>query len=96
MEAIAVSDAENLAKISLLMDGFNWHEKMAIGQTAYFLIDSSHHQLLKLSVAHGELREPVFQAIQLVEKLSPQSLAELATDILEEDFEGEIEVGDES
>lgn len=65
---------------------------MAIGQTAYFFIDSTHRQLLKLVPIHGELDVPVQQAMQLLEKLSPQALAELAADILEEDFEGEVEV----
>ena len=92
MERIADSDRETQAKLSDLMDDFTWHEKMAIGQTAYFFIDSTHRQLLKLVPIHGELDVPVQQAMQLLEKLSPQALAELAADILEEDFEGEIEV----
>lgn len=95
METIAASDRENLAKISQLLDEFTWHEKMAIGQTAYFLIDSSHHKLLKLLPAHDDFSETVQQAMELLGKLSPQALAEVAMDILEEDFEGEIEVGDD-
>lgn len=95
MKRIADSDREIRAKLSDLMDDFNWHEKMAIGQTAYFLIDSSHHKLLKLLPAHDDFDEPVQQAMELLEKLSPQALAELAADILEEDFEGEIEARNE-
>lgn len=95
METIAASDRENLAKISQLAEQFNWHEKMAIGQVAYSLIDSSRHKLLKLIVASETPDVEVQNAMELVKKLSPQALAELAMDILEEDFEGEIEVGDE-
>ncbi|MEG4294553.1 hypothetical protein Q5692_37825 [Microcoleus sp. C2C3] len=94
IQAIVDSDRETLANLSVLMENFDWHQKIAIGQTAYFFIDSSHHQLLKLVPIHGKLSEPVHQAMRLVEKLSPQALAELASDILEEDFEGEIEVKD--
>lgn len=94
IEAIVDSDRETLANLSALMEDFDWHQKIAIGQTAYFFIDSSHHQILKLVPIHGKLSEPVERAMKLVEKLSPQALAELAADILEEDFEGEIEVED--
>lgn len=96
IQKIAASDREIRAKLDDLLDNFNWHEKMAIGQAAYFFIDTTHHNLLKLTPAHGELSKPIQEAMQLVENLSPQSLAELAAEILEEDMEGEIEVGDES
>lgn len=95
IEKIADSDREIRAKLDDLLGNFNWHEKMAIGQVAYFFIDNTHRKLLKLGAAHGKLSEPVQEAMILVEGLSPQSLAELATDILEEDFEGEIEVENE-
>ncbi len=94
METIASSDRENLLKLCLLLEEFNWHEKMAIGLTAYHSINAS-HQLIKIAPAHGEFSVPMKQAIEFVQKLSPQALAELAGDILEEDFEGEIEVEDE-
>ena len=94
IEAIVDSDRETLANLSVLMEDFDWHQKIAIGQTAYFFIDSLHHQLLKLVPIHGKLSEPVQQAMGLVEGLSPQALAELAEEILQEDFEGEIEVED--
>jgi hypothetical protein len=95
-ERVADSDRESLAQISTLLENFNWHEKMAVGQTAYFFIDNTHRKLLKLLPVHGELSEPVLEAMRLTEGLSPQALAELAEDILQEDFEGEIEVKDES
>ena len=95
-QSIANSDEEILAKVSELLEAFNWHEKMAVGQTAYFFIDNTHHKLLKLTPIHGELNEPVLKAMRLVEGLSPQALAKLAEDILQEDFEGEIEVKHEN
>ena len=95
-ERVADSDRESLAKISTLLENFNWHEKMAVGQTAYFFIDNTHRKLLKLVPIHGELSEPVLEAMRLVEGLSPQALAELAEDILQEAFEGEIEVENET
>jgi hypothetical protein len=96
IERIADSDRELQAQISKLLENFNWHEKMAVCQTAVFFIDNTHHKLLKLIPIHGELSEPLTEAMRLVEGLSPQALAELAEDILQEDFEGEIEVENES
>jgi len=84
----ADSDRSNLLKLALLLEEFNWHEKMAIGIFAYYLIDTSHRQLINLSSAHGEFSAPLKQALEFVKKLSPQSLAELASDILQEPFEG--------
>ncbi len=65
---------------------------MAIGLIAYHSIDTTHRQLIKISPAHGEFDIPIKQALEFVAQLSPQALAELAANILEEDFEGEIEV----
>jgi len=92
MERIADSDRKLQAQISTLLENFTWHEKMAVCQTAVFFIDNTHRKLLKLVPIHGELSEPLSDAMRLVEGLSPQALAELAEDILQEDFEGEIEV----
>ena len=96
IEAIADSDKDNLAKLSLLLGTFNWHEKMAIGLIAYHAIDVTHRQLITITPAHGVFSVPVKQAIEFISKLSPQALAELAGDILEEDFEGEVEVENEN
>jgi len=94
-EPIADSDRKNLLKLSLLLQTFDWHEKMAIGVIAYHRIDATHRQLIKLSPAHGEFSMPIEQALELVQKLSSQALAELAADILEEAPQGEIEVKNE-
>jgi hypothetical protein len=96
IERLAESDFDICAKLLDLLEDLNWHEKMAVCQTAVFFIDNTHHKLLKLVPVHGELSEPLQRAMQLVEGLSPQALAELAEDILQEDFEGEIEVSNES
>ena len=92
-ESISIidSDRNNLLQLSLLLQEFNWHEKMAIGLIAYHQIDATHRLLIKLSPAHGEFSAPIKQALDFVQKLSPQALAELAEDILQEHFEGEIE-----
>jgi hypothetical protein len=87
MEAILISDAQLFKKLELLLETFSWSEKMAIGQVAYWLIDRSHTQLVKLTPQRGEFSVPVKQAIEFVEQLSPQALAELAIEILQEDFE---------
>lgn len=86
-EKLAESDCDIRAKLLDLLEDFNWHEKMAVCQTAVFFIDNTHRKLLKLVPVHGELSEPMQRAMKLVEGLSPQALAELAEDILQEDFE---------
>jgi hypothetical protein len=95
MEAIITSDDQVFKRLELLLDTFNWHEKMAIGQVAYSLIDTSHKQLAKVVPAHDEYDAPVKQAIEFVQLLSPEALAELASDILQVDFEIR-EVSDEN
>ena len=95
LEKIVESDCEIRVKLFDLLENFNWHEKMAVCQTAVFFIDNTHHKLLKLVPIHGSLSEPVQKAMRLVEGLSPEALKETAEDILEETFEGEIEVKNE-
>ncbi|MEK0195647.1 hypothetical protein, partial [Microcoleus anatoxicus] len=82
MAEILRSDREQMMKLCLLIESFNWHEKMALGLIAYHQIDSTHAQLIKLAPAHGEFSRALKEAIELVKKLSPQALAELAVDIL--------------
>lgn len=90
MEAIAAKDKEIRAELLPFLDQLSWIEKMALGQTAYwFIAISAEHSLLKLIPAYGDgsFSQPLQKAMQLVENLSPQSLAELATEILEQDLE---------
>lgn len=87
MAEILKSDREQLMRLCLLIESFNWQEKMAVGLFAYHQIDPTHTQIFRLIPAHGELSVPLKQAIEFVEKLSPQALAELAANILSEDFE---------
>jgi hypothetical protein len=89
-EAIAAKDKEIFAQLSPLLETLNWNEKMALGQTAYFFIAiSAEHPLLKLIPTRGDgsFSKPLQQAMELVENLSLQSLAELPTEILEQDLE---------
>lgn len=87
LAAILVRDKVLLLDLRPLIESFTWPEKMAIGLVAYHQIDPTHTQLFKLTPAHGELSIPLQKACQLVKKLSPQALVELAAGILEEDFE---------
>lgn len=86
---IMTSDRDLRKQLAPLMAQMNWYEKMAIGQVAYNAIDKGHTNLIKLSFTHGEisLTEAMLRAIELTKKLSPEALAELAGDILLEEFE---------
>lgn len=85
--AILCLDRVLLLDLDPLIESFTWPERMAIGLVAYHEIDPTHTQLIKLAPAHGEFSRALKEAIELVKKLSPQALAELAVDILSEDFE---------
>lgn len=90
MEAIAAKDKEIRAELLPFLDQLSWIEKMALGQTAYWFITiSAEHSLLKLVPTYGDgsFSQPLQKAMQVVEGLSLQSLAELATEILEQDLE---------
>jgi len=94
-ERVADSDRESLAKISTLLENFNWHEKMAIAVYACHSIDSTHN-LVTIMPAHGVFCVSIKQALEFVTQLSSSALAKLVTNILEEPFEGEIEVENEA
>jgi hypothetical protein len=85
MEAILISDAKCLKQLQPILETLSWRERIAVGLTAYWTIDRD-NQLIKL-VPQRELSEQIKQAIEIVENLSPEALAGLATDILSEDFE---------
>lgn len=85
MEAILISDAKCLKQLQPILKTLSWRERIAVGLTAYWTICGD-NSLLKLVPQH-ELNEQTKQAIELVENLSPEGLAELATDILAENFE---------
>lgn len=87
LAAILVRDRVLLLDLRPLIESFTWPEKMAIGLVAYHQIDPTHTQLFKLTPAHGELSIPLQKACQLVKKLSPQALVELAGDIVSDDWE---------
>jgi hypothetical protein len=85
MEAILISDAKCLKQLQPILKTLSWQERMAVGLTAYWTICGD-NSLLKLVPQH-ELNEQTKQAIKIVENLSPEALAGLATDTLAEDFE---------
>jgi len=63
---------------------------MAVGLTAYHRIDQTSAQLIEVKPRHGEFDAPVASAMELLNALSPSALAELAGDILHDDFEIEM------
>lgn len=87
MEAILIADAKTCREIGSLLEGMSWPQKMAIGLHAYWLLDQTHTQLYRLTPKHGELPTNIVTAIQLLQKLSPQSLVEVSSEILLEDWE---------
>jgi hypothetical protein len=86
IEEIFVSDGKLLKQLRQMLPNFRWAERMTIGLTAYWRLIDRKAQLVKLVPLH-QLSQQVKQAIELVEILSSEGLAELATDILSEDFE---------
>jgi hypothetical protein len=89
MTNIMTSDRDLRKQLVPLLQQMSWYEKMAIGQIAYNTIDSTHTNLIRVTFVHGEvsLTEAMTQAIAIIKKFSPEALAELAGDILLEEFE---------
>ena len=94
MDKIMKSDAEIQQQLALLMRNLNGPEKMALGQNAYFLIDQSPTQLCDLKPKHGEYSADIQNGIFLIGRLSPQTKAEFAVDLLTDDWEMGIIPGD--
>jgi len=80
-----VRDRATLGLLFLKLEKLNWSEKMAVGLTAYHRIDKT-SALIELKPRHGEFAAPVAAAMELLNALSPSALAELARDILHDDF----------
>lgn len=87
IKAIAEADGNILQQIAMLIHGCNWHEKMALATNAIVAINDSHTQLCVVSPRHGRYNENLAAAIQLLRHLSPGAKAELAADILSDDWE---------
>ncbi|MCC3405186.1 MAG: hypothetical protein JGK17_06240 [Microcoleus sp. PH2017_10_PVI_O_A] len=84
---ILVRDRTTLGLLFLKLEKLAWNEKMAVGLAAYHGIDKTSAQLIEIKPRHGEFAAPVAEAMKLLEALSPSALAELAGDILQDDFE---------
>lgn len=82
-----LKDRETLGKIFLKLQDLNWNEKMAIGFAAYHQIDKTSAQLIEIKPRYGEFEAPVEEVVSLLAHLSPLALAELATDIVQNDFD---------
>jgi hypothetical protein len=87
MEDILTADAKVGRQLGTLLEDMSWEEKMAIGLHAYWLTDKSHKQLCEVIPRHGEFSIEIQAALVLIGKLSPQSLAEVASEILVEDWD---------
>ncbi|MEG3899936.1 MULTISPECIES: hypothetical protein [unclassified Microcoleus] len=87
MEEIAKADGNVRQQIAMLIHGCNWHEKMALATNAVVAIDDSHTQLCVIQPKHERYSESLAAAIQLLRHLSPGAKAELAVDILSDDWE---------
>lgn len=87
MEAITKADGNILQQIAMLTHGSNWHEKMALATNAIVAIDDSPTQLCVIQPKHGRYNENLAAAIGLLRHLSPGAKAELAVDILSDDWE---------
>ena len=87
MESILIADAKVGRQLRTLLEDMAWEEKMAVGLHAYWLTDKSHKQLCEVTPRHGEFSVEIQAALVLIGKLSPQSLAEVASEILIEDWD---------
>lgn len=87
IEAIAEADGNIIQQIAILTHGSNWHEKMALATNAIVAIDDSHAQLCVVQPKHGRYNENLAAAIGLLRHLSPGAKAELAVDILSDNWE---------
>ena len=85
-----VRDRATLGLLFLKLENFNWSERMAVGLTAYHRIDKTSAQLIEIKPRYGEFNTPVAAAMELLNTLSPSALAELARDILDNDFGIEV------
>ncbi|MCC3421519.1 MAG: hypothetical protein JGK28_27395 [Microcoleus sp. PH2017_07_MST_O_A] len=87
IQIIAAQDAEIFAQMEPLIAGLNHHEKMALALNAVVAIDRSHTQLCIVLPRHGAHPPQLRVAIAMLRHLSPQTLCELATDIISDDFD---------
>lgn len=82
-----LKDKTTLGKIFLKLQRLNWNEKMAVGLAAYHQLDKTSSQLIEIKPRYGEFEAPVAEVMNLLADLSPLALAELAADIVQNDFD---------
>lgn len=87
IEAIAEEDSNILQQIAMLTQASSWNEKMALATNAIVAIDDTHRQLCVVQPKHGRYGESLAAAIALLRHLSPGAKAELAANILSDDWE---------
>jgi hypothetical protein len=87
IEAISIADSNIFKQIAMLTHESSWQEKMALALNAIVAIDDSHTQLCVVQPKHGRYNENLAAAIGLLRHLSPGAKADLAVDILSDDWE---------
>jgi len=80
------NDIHIYRKLRSLLEEMTCPEKMVIGIYAYWLTDTTPTQLCELRPRYGEFPPGVDDAIALVKQLHNASLAEVANEILLEDW----------
>jgi hypothetical protein len=73
-------------ELRTLLEQMTCPQKMAVGLYAYWLTDTTIGQLCELRPRYGEFPPEVDEAIALVKQLHNASLAEVANEILLEDW----------
>jgi hypothetical protein len=86
-ESPETSDIGLYHKLRNLLEEMSGPEKMALGLHAFWLIDTSYKQLCQVQPRYSEFSAKLNEAIALVRQLQPQTLAEVANEILLEDWE---------
>lgn len=82
------SDYEIRLRLMQLMPFLNnWNERIALGLNAYAIDDEDEGCLSKIVPRYFDYSPILNQCILLANRLSPQGRAELAVDILSEDWE---------
>ena len=86
MKRISQQDSHILEQIAMFASGMSWHEKMALSLNAHAAIVPESESLCVVT-PKDDYDEHLSAAIDLVRHLSPQGKADLAIDILSDDWE---------
>jgi hypothetical protein len=88
---LIIQERTAYAKLNNLLDAMNWHQKMAVGQLAYNMIDSTENRILNVEPVNLHFDDMVKEITKLLRILPPETLAEIACDIVQGTFENRNE-----